>query len=79
MMDGFMEVDTIASRISDFMVDNRRQFIGALVLAVIFVVGALVLGVSVYSALVVWMFMVILQFAFLILWEVQDVIEGQQW
>jgi len=74
-----MEVDTIASRISDFMVDNRRQFIGALVLAVIFVVGALVLGVSVYSALVVWMFMVILQFAFLILWEVQDVIEGQQW
>ena len=50
------------------MVDDRGQFI-----------GALVLEVSVTGALFVWVFLVIIQFTYLILWEVQDIIEGQEW
>lgn len=69
----------IGSRLSDFIVDNRYQFLGSFVLAVIFIAVALVLGLSVFGLMFLWMCLVIIQYTFLIMWEVQDIVDGQEW
>jgi hypothetical protein len=78
-MDGYQGVNGIGTRFSDFIVDNRYQFLGSFVLAVIFIAVAQVLGLSALGLMFLWMCLVIIQFTFLILWEVEDIIDGQEW